>query len=212
VLAGLAQAFRGDVMEARMDAAGVRGLERPWYRIDVLYRCKTGEVIEATPRSLAEKLRIVALGLLTGVPLIVASQWFLKVRMPRYYAGLDALAKTDPVASARKLAEFTSLLLLVPVLLGVGVAIGSVVAASRVVRAGRYPLPGAKVFRRTEVVGGWCARLRTVLLAALLLACALAAWWSYVRVVAMFWNGYLDKITAPVHARRSHPAVGRSGV
>ena len=184
----------------------MRGPEQRWYRGDVLRRCKTGEVIEATPRSLAEKLRIVALGLLTGVPLIVASQWFLKVWTPRYYAGLDALAKTDPVASARKLAEFTSLLLLVPVLLGVGVAIGSVVAASRVVRAGRYPLPGAKVFRRTEVVGGWCARAWAVLLAALLLACMLVAWWSYVRVVAMFWDGYLGKIAVPVHANRSHPA------
>lgn len=173
----------------------------PWYRIDVFRRCKTGEVIEATPWALAGKLRFVAVGILIGVPAVYAKLWFFNTWIPRYYAELDALAKIDPVASARKLAEFTSMLLLAPVLTAIVVVIPVVVIAYRVVRVGRWPMPGAKVRRRTEVIAGWCARLPALLLGLLLLACMLGVWWSYVRVVAMFWNGYLDKTVARMESR-----------
>lgn len=177
-----------------MNTPDLRTTKQPWYRIDVFRGCKTGEVIEATPRALAEKLRIVALGVLLGVPAIIASQWFFKVWTPRYYAGLDVLAKTDPVASAHQRAEFASLLLLVPVLFGIAAGIVVTIQAMRLVRAGRRPLPGAKVYRRTEVVAGWwCVRVPAILWGVSVLACVFAMWSSYVWLVVFFWNGYLDK-------------------
>ena len=177
-----------------MNTPAPHAMKQPWYRIDVLRRCKTGEVIEATPRMRAEKLGVVALGVLLGVPAIVASQWFFKVWTPRYYAGLDVLAKTDPVASAHQRAEFASLLLLVPVLFGIAAGIVVTIQAMRLVRAGRRPLPGAKVYRRTEVVAGWlCVRVPAILWGVSVLACVFAMWSSYVWLVVFFWNGYLDK-------------------
>lgn len=175
----------------------MRATKQPWFRIDVFRGCKTGEIIEATPRSLAQKLRIVALGALLGVPLVAASQWFFKVWTPRYQAELGALAKTDPVASARKLAEFASLLLLAPVLSCVVVSLVVVIRATRLVRAGRRPLPGDKVRVRTEVVAGWwCVRFPAILWGASALACMLMVWTSYVWLIGFFWNGYLDKVAA----------------
>ena len=177
-----------------MNTPIARATPQPWYRVDVFRGCKTGEIIEATPRPLAEKLRIVALGALIGVPLIVTLQWFFKVWTPRYYAGLDALAKTDPVASLHQRAEFTSLLLLVPTLLGIGAGIMAVILAMRLARAGRRPLPGATVRVRTEVVAGWwCVRLPAILWGGVSVACLILVWTSYIWLAAFFWGGYLDK-------------------
>ncbi|GAA0717027.1 hypothetical protein [Dokdonella soli] len=201
-----------------------RALPTPWYlrRVDLLRSCKTGEVIEATPQPLSHRLRIAAAGVLIGVPVVLASQWFFKTWVPRYYAELDALSKTDPVFAARKLAEFISLLLLAPVLTCIVAAIAMTVQASRIVRAGRRPLPGAKVRGRTEVVAGWwCVRLPTLLWGSLLLACALWAWWSYVQLASMFWNGYLDKRTevlsktsprAAAQSMHDAPGIPENGV
>ena len=180
----------------RMATAAARpsaeGRLAPWYLRDVLRSCKTGEVVEATPQALA--WRVAAAGLLLGVPAALGMQWFFKSWVPRYYAALDVLAKVDPVASARELAEFTSLLLLAPVLACIVVAIAATVQGARIVRAGRRPLPGAKMRKRTEVVAGWrCVRLPALLGCSLLLGCALWAWSSYVELASMFWNGYLDK-------------------
>ena len=180
----------------------------PWYRIDVFRRCKTGEVIEATPWTLAAKLRWLALCLLFGAPFFFAVRWFSKTWIPRYYAELHALARIDPVASARKLAQCTSLLLFVPVLFGVVAGSLVLIRAARLVRAGRRPLPGEKVRVRTEVVAGWwCVQLPAIMWGALALACMLAVWCSYVRVVAMFWDGYRDAIAAPAPVARGHAAT-----
>ncbi len=188
----------------RVSASPARAPRQPWYRVDLSRGCKTGEVVEPVFQTKAQKLRAVALPLLLGAPVVFASQWFFKTWVPQYCAGLEALAKTDPVESSRNWAEFVSLLLLVPVLTCIGAAIGFAVMASRIVRAGRRPLPGAKVFRRTEVIVGWCARLPALLSGLLLLACMLVVWCSYVRLVAMFWNGYLDKRVMTAAAGRDH--------
>lgn len=167
-------------------------MRQPWYRSDLFARCKTGEVIEPVFRTLSQKLRSVAIGLAVALPFALAAHWFFKVWTPRYFAELDALAKVDPVESAHKLVWFVSLELLVPVVFGVCAGTWVIVVASRVIRAGRWPLPGAKVLKRTEVVGGWCARLPAVLLATMVLVCLVIAWNSYVQLAAMFWNRYLE--------------------
>ena len=185
-----------------------------WYRIDVFRGCKTGEVIEATPRTLAQKLRLAAAGLLIGVPVFVAVRWTSKTWIPRYHAELDALAKVDPVASSRKFAEFTSVLLLAPVMFGVIGCIVVVIRATRLLRAGRRPLPGGKVRVRTEVVAGWwCVRAPAILWGALSLACMLATWWLYVGLVVFFWDGYLDKQvseSSKSHLRTMAPNVAHA--
>jgi len=35
------------------------------------------------------------------------------------------------------------------------------------------------------------------------------AWWSYVRVAAMFWDGYLERVAAPAHVARGHAIAGK---
>lgn len=182
-------------MPPRLMTADGGGKSTPWYlyRVDLLRSCKTGDIVEATPRPLSQRLRIVAVGMLTGTPVILGAQWFFRTWVPGYYAELDALAKIDVSESARKLAEFTSLLLLAPVLICLVAVIAAVVYNSRVLRAGRWPLPGVPVRRRTEVVTGWCVRLSAIVLSMVLLACALTAWWSYVQLTSRFWNNYLDK-------------------
>lgn len=83
--------------------------------------------------------------------------------------------------------------LLAPLLSCVVGCIAVAVRATRLARAGRRPLPGDKVCVRTEVVAGWwCVRLPAILRDATALICLLAAWLSYVRLVAMFWGFYLD--------------------
>lgn len=172
----------------------------PWYRIDVFRGCKTGEVIEAEPRTLAEKLREAAPWIALGMLAFAATHWFFKVWTPRYHAELDELAKVDPVASARKLAEFNLLLLFAPMLFAIVGGIFVTIRAIRLVRAGRRPLPSDRVRVRTEVVAGWwCARLPAILWGTSALACVFAAWWNYVRLVAMFWNGYLDRLAGVAH-------------
>lgn len=177
----------------------------PWYlrRVDLFRSCKTGEVIEATPRTLSEKLRIAAAGLLLGAPVVLAMQWFSRTWIPHYIAETNALAKVDPVEGARRLAEFVSTLFLVPVLAGIIGAIALTIQASRIVRAGRRPLPGATVRRRTEVVAGWwCARIPALIWGAAILACAGFAWVAYIQVDTMFWNGYLDRRVE--HSSKAH--------
>ncbi len=183
----------------------------PWYRRDLFRSCKTGEVIEAQP--FAYRLRAVVVAVVLAAPLLAASNWLFKTWMPRHYAELDALAKTDPVASARQLAESTSLILLLPVLACVVMALLALVRVVRILRAGRRPLPGAKMFRRTEVVAGWCARVPAALVGLLLLACLFLTWSSYVGVVVFFWDGYLDKqleVSSKTHSRA--PASNIAGV
>lgn len=183
----------------------------PWYRRDLFRSCKTGEVIEAQP--LAYRLRVVGLAVVLAAPLLAASNWLFKTWMPRHYAEIDVLAKTDPVASARQLAESTSLILLAPVLVCVVMALLAVVWTVRILRAGRRPLPGAKMFRRTEVVAGWCARVPAALHGLLLLACLFLVWSSYVGMVVLFWDGYLDKrfeASSKSHSRA--PASNIAGV
>ena len=167
----------------------------PWYRIDVFSGCKTGEVIEAEPRTLVQRLREIAPWIVLGVPALAATYWFFTVWTPRYTAELDALAKVDPLAGARKFAEFESLLLLQPVLFCVIACIVVAIRAIRLARAGRRPLPGDRVRVRTEVVAGWwCVRLPAILWGASALACMFGVWWSYVRLIAMFWGFYLDRL------------------
>ena len=166
----------------------------PWYRRDVFRACKTGEVIEAQP--FAYRLRVAGLVIAVAAPLLVASNWFFKTWISHYHAELDQLAKIDPVLSVRKFAELASLLLLAPVLVCVIVGLVAMVRISRVLRAARWPWPNARVMRRTEVVAGCCARVPAALAGMLLLACMFAAWSSCVRLVAMFWNGWLDKAVA----------------
>jgi len=174
-------------------------------------------VIEAQPISLARKLRLLGAGVLIGTPIVVLSEWFFKSWIPRYYAQLYALEKTDPVLSAQKLAEFTSVLLLLPVLSGVAVATCATILGYRVLRAGRWPLLGAKVRRRTEVVAGWyCVRLPTLAILGLFWLCASTAWVSYIQLETMFWNGYLDKktriglkaISRTIPAEKAHLSIG----
>jgi hypothetical protein len=170
--------------------------QRPWYlrRIDLPRACKTGEVIEATPLRLATKLKIIGLGVAVGAPMFLAEHWFFKDWVPRYYKTLDVLAKTDPVASALKVTEFVSLLLLAPVLTGLISAMWVLVRCYRVFRAGRWPLPGAKVRRRTEVVAGWwCVRLPMLGFMVMWLALMIFIWVCYLQLLGMFWDGYLDK-------------------
>ena len=178
-------------MDAPTRSRGDDTAHAAWRRRDLFRSCKTGEVIEAQP--LADRLRSFGVAVLVAVPLVPASNWFFRTWIPRHYAELDLLAKTDLVSSARKLAEFTSLLLLAPVLTCAIAVMGAMVQVSRVLRAGRWPLRGAKTMRRTEVVGGLCARILAVLVGLLLLACLLVSWSAYVALETMFWNGYFDK-------------------
>jgi hypothetical protein len=164
----------------------------PWHRSDLLRGCKTGDVVEPLPS--ARRWRSLLLGVVLGVPAILAAHWVFTAWVPRRYAALAELATIDPVEGARQLAAFSSWLLFVPVLAATVAGIAGVVIAVRVLRAGRWPLPGATVRRRTEVVAGWCARLPAALLAAVLLACLCVVCSSYVRLVAMFWDGYLDRL------------------
>jgi len=198
VLGWLAQEFSGAVTGAVMGERAIShqddAARMPWYRRDVFRACKTGEVIEAQP--FAYRLRVAGFVIAVAAPLLVASNWFFKTWIPHYHAELDQLAKIDPVLSVRKFAEFASLLLLAPVLVCVIVVLVATVRISRVLRAGRWPLPNAKVMRRTEVVAGRCARVPAALAGIWLLACMFAAWSSYVRLVAMFWDGWLDKVVA----------------
>lgn len=156
--------------------------------------CKTGELIEPTTQSLAQKLRQVAWAVALGIPAILISHWFLKSWTPRYYADLDALSQVDPVLAARKMAEFVTLLLSVPVLISVVVTAGALIYCSRVLVAGRWPLPGARVRKRTEVIAGWmCVRIPASLLSAALVAMLLLVWTSYIQMGSLFWNKHLDQ-------------------
>jgi len=188
----------------------------PWYlrRVDLLRSCKTGEIIEATPRTLGEKLRIAAAGLLVGVPVVLAAQWFFKTWIPHYIAETNALAKVDPVEGVHRLAEFVSALFLLPMLACVVGAIVVTIQASRIVRAGRRPLPGVMVRRRTEVVAGWwCVRIPALIWGAAILACTVFAWVAYIQVDAMFWNGYLDRRvenSSKTHLRAAVPKAAHA--
>ncbi|MDR2012520.1 MAG: hypothetical protein LBQ20_05665 [Rhodanobacter sp.] len=172
---------------------------RPWYlrRIDgpdLLRGCKTGEVIEPTPLSLTRKIIYVTLALAATVIIFPTNEWFKEVWLPHFLAEVDALAKTDPALADLKGLEFGSLVMLVPMLTGIVMCMAGVIGAFRVMRAGRWPLPGAKVQRRMEVVAGWwCVRLPASIFFCFFLAGTFFLGWSYTQVLDMAWNRYLDR-------------------
>ena len=127
------------------------------------------------------------------IPILLGTRWFSGTWVPRHLAELDALARIDPAAAARASVAFVSWVLLVPVVVCMVTGIAWFLVAIRVVRAGRWPLPDAKVRRRTDVIGGWCARVPAGLLGLAMLAGLLCVWWMYVGMVASHWGAWLDR-------------------
>jgi hypothetical protein len=175
--------------------------ERAFFSRDLTRSCKTGEVVE--PIGMRQKIRTLIVGLALGGIVVVAMELEFSPWLRRYTDAQQLLASKDAVAGALHAAEFGSLMLLIPVLLGVGVATWTLLLSVRVLRAGRWPLPGAKVARKTEVIAGWCLYLRFGLLVLLWPGFIVMIWYNYVQLTTVFWNGYFEKQAATMlHATR----------
>jgi hypothetical protein len=191
-LRGVKEIDQMDIKERKTDI-----METPtqWYRrrFDPERSCKTGEVVEPALKTWVQKLRFIVVGGVMGGLVFTGQKLFF---VPWLHARTDAIAmlgRHDPVATALQAAQLNTWLLLGPVATGAGAVTWVVPLVLRALRSGRWPLPGAKVARRTEVVSGWCLYLRCALILVLMLPCMLVSWMSYVELNKMFWNGYLDK-------------------
>ncbi|HZP67929.1 MAG TPA: hypothetical protein VFB32_16620 [Rudaea sp.] len=174
---------------------------------DIFAGCRTGEVIEPTPRSPGARLRTVGIGI-AAVALLAAFKTSLwEPWLAERSAALHRLMATDPVLGSARWADHASVALLVPVLFGLGAAAWITLVSWRVLRAGRWPLPGARARVRTHVIGGWCVYLRFGGVAVLgpVLACVI--WYQYVQLVSFFWNRHFDTVAAAAVAAHSHTNV-----
>lgn len=167
-----------------------------WTR-DLFAGCQTGEFIEPPPprERWRERLRF-----LPWVPLLAvgAFAWhhWLKVEP----AAIADLMKTDRIAGLHRNAEFFTWCFGSLALVAAGASIWIMVAALRVLRAGRWPLPGARVQRRTPVIAGWCLWPRCAIPLLLIPVITVVIARSSTQLIAWAWNTYADAragITVP---------------
>ncbi len=140
-----------------------------WWRRDLLGACRTGEYVEAAPwrDRLRQGLRRLPVAILA-----IGGLWFAAAWIRRQGLSIEGLEASDPARAGRQAQA-----LLRAVALGGGVVALSVAAvacafARKVLRAGQWPLPGMLMARRTEILRGWCLRLRFGLPCAALIAAA----------------------------------------
>ena len=180
------------------------------FTTDLFAGCKTGEVMEPASNSLRRKARTIFLGLAIGLPVIALHKFYLLPWVSHNMEDLAKLRDHNPVVGTRAIAQFVQALLLPYVLFGIALAMGAVIISLRALRTRRWPLPEAKVERRTEVISGWCLYLRFGLLGLLASTMMLVVWISYLKTIEFFWDIHLKTKTAMEtreHRSAKNPAI-----
>lgn len=114
--------------------------------------------------------RAVAVVILAGIGVLalgLGAQFVLRPWVDAYFAGLDELAKRDPVAASQKLLRLVSVVMAANggVLAAAGLYL--CLAGRQTGKAERWPYPGMKIRRRWKILDGRSARRRGRLLFAL---------------------------------------------
>lgn len=156
-----------------------------WWRRDLLAGCRSGEFLEVPP--LAERLRDLATWGCVGLMLLALFFW-IEHGIGSELARINLLSESDPQAAGEAAVRLINLVSLAVFALIVGLMFFVIRQLLRTRREEQWPLSGAIVWRRTEIIRGRCLQWRLATFSVLALLVFGFAMTGLVRIYTAPWN------------------------